>query len=81
VLQQGGTVSYTKLMPIALDGQVVQITWSASERSPAGTVASIAQRHNRYVPTSDQYRDRLRAKKNESRLDNIVAQELGGVLV
>jgi hypothetical protein len=81
ILQQGGTISYTRLMPIVLDGQVIQVTWSASDRSHASTVASIAQRHNRYVPTLDQHRDRLKAKRNENNIDTILAHEFGGVLV
>jgi hypothetical protein len=72
--QQGGTISYTRLMPITLDGQVVQVTWSASDRTHASTVASIAQRHNRYVPTLDQYRDRLKAKRAEQQMLTILRE-------
>lgn len=68
-LQQGGTIHYAKLMPITLDGLTQQVTWSASNTDAARTTASQAQRHNRYIPTLDQQRDRLLAKQNEKTLD------------
>jgi hypothetical protein len=80
-LQDGGTVNYTKLMPITLDGLTIQVTWSASERSEARTTASQAQRHARVADTLDQVRDRLNAKRDAKRIDSILAHEIGGVLV
>lgn len=62
-LQNGGTINYARLMAISPDGLTQQVSWSGGGNRPPRTVASQAQRHNRYIPTTDEYRARLEAKK------------------
>lgn len=64
-LQNGGTVRYQKLMEISPDGLTQQVTWSGGGGRPATTIASQAQRHNRYITPPQEYRDRLSAKRAE----------------
>jgi hypothetical protein len=76
----GGTVTYDGLMPITLDGLMQQVTWSASNTTPATTTASQAQRHDRYTPHLDQQRDRLFAKRTERQIEAAVKQLKGTTL-
>lgn len=62
-LQNGGTVNYTRIVPISPDGLTQQVTWSAGFNQEARTTASQAQRHNRFIESLDEYRDRLTAKR------------------
>jgi hypothetical protein len=57
-LQNGGTVNYQKLIPISPDGLTQQITWSGGGQRPPRTVASQAQRHNRYIASPKELRER-----------------------
>ena len=60
--QQGQTIRYAKLMPIAPDGLTQQVTWSGGGGRPPSTTVSQGQRHNRYVPPPETQRDRVRTK-------------------
>lgn len=60
--QDGGTVRYSGLAQIAIDGLTQQITWSGGGGRPATTAVSQAQRHNRYVEPQNLVRDRLQAR-------------------
>lgn len=79
--QEGGTLRYEQLVPLKLDGKTLQVSWSGGGGRGPITVASQAQRHNRYVKPPDEYRDRLIAAKANRAIDQVVARELGGVLV
>lgn len=67
-LQIGGTLRYSGLVPILVDGRTLQVTWSAGGLRAARTIASQAQRHNRIVRPLDEYRDRLKAKQADQEL-------------
>lgn len=76
-LQQGGTIRYAQLMQIPLDGLTEQITWSKNSKGEATTTVSQAQRHNRFIQPTDDYRDRV----NNLRAANFVRQvAFGGLL-
>jgi hypothetical protein len=68
----GGTVTYDGLMPITLDGLLQQITWSASNTTPATTTASQAQRHNRYIPGLEKQRDDLYVKRLQATVEKAI---------
>lgn len=79
-LQDGATVTYNKLVRIAPDGLTQQITWSGGAGRPAATIASQAQRHNRFIQPVDTYRDRLRAKKIEQQLTLLAAAKAASLI-
>lgn len=79
-LQNGGTINYAQLMAISPDGLTQQVSWSGGGGRPPRTVASQAQRHNRYIPSTDEYRARLEAKKAGLDLVKLTAP-LGGPAV
>lgn len=61
--QQGGTVVYNRLLPLAPDGLIQQITWSGGGSRAPSTTVSQAQRHNRYMPAINTLRDRVVAQQ------------------
>lgn len=65
--QSGGSASYTYLVPLSPDGLIQQVTWSGG-LDGAQTVASAAQRHNRYVPALDNQRHGVRIPQVENKL-------------
>lgn len=85
-LQQGGTVRYDQLIPIAPDGLTQQITWSGGGTEPATTTVSQGQRHNRLIPPPDRDRERREAIETRKRTITIERQlgangilQIGGI--
>jgi hypothetical protein len=72
-LRNGGTIQYEKLIPLSPDGLTLQITWAGGGGRTPTTVASQAQRHNKFVPQLDEYRDRLALRKDKKSLHQLVA--------
>lgn len=70
-LQQGGTLSYPKLLEISPDGLTQQVSWSGGGQRPATTTASQAQRHSRLLPSIDEQRERLANKRADQRLQRV----------
>lgn len=72
--QDGGTINYQKLMPISPDGLTLQVSWSGGGNRRATTIVSQAQRHNRFVPPLQEYRDRLAGKRAEQLVQAMTAR-------
>lgn len=75
-IRNGGTANYWRLMRIPVDGLTQQVTWSGGGGRPPRTVASQAQRHNRYVPSLNEYRDRLASHKSRKVITEIKTEIL-----
>ncbi len=69
--QQGGTANYEALVPLSPDGLIQQISWSAATNQGPKTVASAAQRHNRYVPSLDNQRHGVLVPQLNQKLTDI----------
>lgn len=75
-LVNGGTITYNGLLPLSPDGNTMQITWSGGGGRPATTTVSQAQRHNRYIPPLDEYREKLAVKRMEAVTNQLVVGQL-----
>lgn len=66
--QDGGTANYEALVPLSPDGLIQQITWSGGTDAGPRTIASAAQRHNRYTAPLDKQKNEFIIPKNNDKL-------------